>query len=237
MEKNIDYNKIKELEKHIGYTFKNIDLLVTALTHSSAVNEYNLVSNQRLEFLGDAVLQLCVSTDLYKEHESDDEGALSKLRALIVCADSLSITSKKIHLDEYIILGKGEEHSGGRKKKNILADALESLIAAIYLDGGFAAAEEFVRNQHRAIISEALSGQLVYDYKTKLQEYVQSHKMGELTYELVQTKGPEHDMEFTTRVVIAGVEYPLATAHNKKQSEHKAAGLALKILETENGRK
>ena len=237
MEKKFNIEKLKKLEEIINDKFNDINLLGMALTHSSAVNELNAGSNQRLEFLGDAVLQLCVSTDLYTNHEGDDEGALSKLRALIVCADSLSITSQKIHLNEYLILGKGEEHSGGRAKKNILADALESLIGAIYLDGGFEAAENFVRSQHSAIISEALSGSLIYDYKTRLQEYVQSHKLGELVYELIEVSGPEHDRAFTTCAVISGKKYPEATAHNKKQSEHKAAEFALKLLEDTNGRK
>lgn len=225
------------LQKSIGYKFSDESLLKTALTHSSAVNETGAECNERLEFLGDAVLQLCVSTDLYKLHRSDDEGALSKLRALIVCADSLSVTSKKIDLDKFLIMGKGEEHSGGRQKKNILADALESLIAAIYLDGGYEEAIKFVRTKHGDIISEALDGHLKYDYKTMLQEYVQANKLGELTYELVDVSGPEHDRTFTSVAIIGGKKFSPAKAHNKKQSEHNAASNALKALKATDGGK
>ncbi|NLW70819.1 MAG: ribonuclease III [Eubacteriaceae bacterium] len=218
------------LEERIGYHFSNAGLLKTALTHSSAAGERNTVSNQRLEFLGDAVLQLCVSHILYETFDKYAEGALSKIRSQIVCADSLFETGKKIGLDKAIFLGKGEEQSGGRSKKNIIADAMESLIAAIYLDGGQDASDRFIKTYHYEIIEEAINGQLIYDFKTMLQEYVQANDMGELLYELLNIEGPDHDHTFTTRVVIGGVVYPQASAANKKQSEHHAAENALKAL-------
>ncbi len=214
-------------EDKLGYKFKNKDLLKEALIHCSAINETHKKSNQRLEFLGDAVLQLCVSTHMYNNFPDYDEGALSKLRSLLVCADSLYISATDINLSEYIVLGKGEEHSGGRKKKNILADAFESLIGAIYLDGGFDAADRFILTNHHEVIQRALSGNLTYDYKTMLQEYIQSHELGHLEYKLVNMIGPEHDRTFVSCAVLEDKAFPLAKGHNKKESEQSAAQNAL----------
>lgn len=218
---------LADFERNIDYGFKNRALLCEALTHSSAINELHNESNQRMEFLGDAVLQLCVSTHIYRLFPEYDEGALSKLRSLLVCADSLYISASKVNLSEYIVLGKGEEHSGGRKKKNILADAFESLIGAVYLDGGFDAADRFIVKNHHEVIEKALAGNLTYDFKTTLQEYVQSHNMGHLEYRLLETKGPEHDRTFISCVVIDKKTYGNASGHNRKESEQNAAQNAL----------
>ncbi len=219
------------MERNIGYTFNNRDILKTALIHSSAVNPCHAMSNQRLEFLGDAVLQLAVSDYLYRVMNEDDEGALSKCRSLIVCSDSLFIASKEIGLNRFIVLGKGEELSGGRDKKNILADAFESLVGGIYLDGGFEAAARFVMDKLDAIIHTAVAGRLHYDYKTMLQEYVQSHNLGALTYELVGITGPEHDQRFCSRAVVNAYAYPSGSGRSRKQSEQQAAQNALEEMQ------
>ncbi|MBR6801091.1 MAG: ribonuclease III [Eubacteriaceae bacterium] len=219
-----------QLEKNIGYVFKDSDKLRTALTHSSAINEQKNTSNQRLEFLGDAVLQIIISDYLYNLLPNENEGTLSKLRSLIVCADSLHVVSLPIELNEYIILGRGELLSGGRTKKNIIADAYESVVGAIYLDGGYDDAKKFVMSSLSDIIDKAVSGRLTYDYKTTLQEYVQGKLSQSLSYELVSVEGPEHDQTFYSRVVINGEGYDIASGHNRKQSEQNAAQSALRAL-------
>ena len=219
---------VSRFEQIIGYRFKDQTLLKTALTHSSAINKKKTTSNQRLEFLGDAVLQLIISTYLYRELEEQNEGSLSKLRSLIVCTDSLFVAAEDILLKEFIILGKGEELSGGRDKKNIIADAFEALIGAVYMDDGYKTADRFVQDKLESIIKEALHGQLTYDYKTMLQEYVQSENLGELKYELVKVSGPEHEQVFYSCVVIDGKCYQTAKGPNRKQSEQNAAEIVLK---------
>ena len=220
--------KLSELEELIDYQFKDKNLLRTAMTHSSAVNEQKTASNQRLEFLGDAVLQLSISNHIYRLLKEENEGVLSKLRSLIVCSDSLYKAAVTIQLSEFLILGKGEEISGGRGKKNIVADAMEALIGAVYLDGGYKYADVFVQRLLGEIIDTARNGQLQYDYKTTLQEYVQSQNLGELGYELVKISGPEHAQIFTSRVRIGDDRYAGAKGQNRKQSEQNAAELVLR---------
>lgn len=222
---------ISRLEEKMGYRFNDKNLIKTALTHSSAINEKKTASNQRLEFLGDAVLQLVISKYLYLRMKNENEGVLSKLRSLIVCADSLFAASEIIRLNDFVILGKGEELSGGREKKNIIADAFESVIGAVYLDGGYDWAEKFILDKLHKIIEDALKGQLTYDFKTILQEYVQSKSLGELIYQLVKVSGPEHDQTFYSRVVIGNVSYDVAVGHNRKQSEQNAAEIVLRKFE------
>ena len=218
------------LQKNIGYSFRNEKLLMTAMTHSSAVNEHKNTSNQRLEFLGDAVLQIIISDHLYRNLQHENEGSLSKLRSLIVCADSLYTASMPLELNKFLILGRGELLSGGREKKNIIADAFESIVGAIYLDGGFENATAFVMNSLSEIITNAVSGRLTYDYKTRLQEYVQAHTQNTLRYEIVKVEGPEHDQTFFSRAVIGDTAYEAASGHSRKQSEQSAAQSALKAL-------
>ena len=212
------------------YVFRDKNLLNKALTHSSASAENGGESNQRLEFLGDAVLQLCISEYIFDKLKNDAEGELSKIRSMIVCADSLAVTARQIGLDKCIILGKGEEHSGGRHKKNILADALESVTAAVYLDGGFDSAAAMIMRIHLPVINAAVNGKLTYDYKTALQEYVQTRGLGELSYELCATEGPEHDRTFTSVARVDAVNYAPFAGHNKKESEQGAARNALDAL-------
>lgn len=221
---------MQELQNKLQYSFRDKSLLEKALTHPSAVAETKLMSNQRLEFLGDAVLQLIISEDIYLGLPGLAEGALSKLRSQIVCADSLFTAGANCGLSDYLILGKGEELSGGRTKKNIIADAMESLIGAIFLDGGFEAAKSFVLFALKDIIVMAKSGQLTYDYKTTLQELAQSWETGELLYELIRVEGPEHDQVFFSRAVLGKRKFSIAEGRSRKQSEQNAAEIALREL-------
>lgn len=222
--------ELKVLEKNIGYRFKNRGILKTALIHSSAVNQCHTMSNQRLEFLGDAVLQLVISDYLYNVMDGEDEGALSKCRSLIVCTDSLFSVAKEIELNRFLMLGKGEELSGGRDKKNILADAFESLTGSIYLDGGIDVVRDFIMDKLANIIKTAIEGSLLYDYKTMLQEYVQSQDLGALSYALVEITGPEHDQRFSSQAVVNAHAYSVGNGRSRKQSEQKAAENALKEM-------
>ncbi|MBO4360609.1 MAG: ribonuclease III [Eubacteriaceae bacterium] len=213
-----------------GYHFKNRQLLITALTHTSRALEEGSSSNERLEFLGDAVLELIVSDYLFEREALKDEGALTKLRALIVCTDSLDTTARAIGLDALIRLDRGAELSGLRNNKTLTEDAMESLIAAIYLDSGYEAARDFVMRTHSPVIEKALQGGLKKDYKTALQEKVMKEKLGELSYELVEVSGPDHRRTFTSRAVLNGEAYPAASGDTIKKSEQNAARILLEIL-------
>lgn len=215
---------MEKLEKKLGYEFKDISLFEEALTHSSKVNEdKSLSSNERLEFLGDAVLSIVIGELLFKKLPKDSEGVLTKLRALIVCADSLYIVAKKLDLGEYIKLGKGEIISGGKKKKNILADAFEAVIGAVYLDAGFEKTSKIVVTLLDEIIQKALSGTLTYDYKTLLQEYAFSKGLGKVNYQLLKISGPEHNQRFESRVFTENGNEGIGEGANKKESEQNAA--------------
>lgn len=219
------------LEKKLNYTFKDKSLLLTALTHSSKINEdKSLTSNERLEFLGDAVLSLVIGDYLYLNTGKESEGVLTKLRALIVCADSLSIASKKIDLGSYLLMGKGEIASGGKDKKNIAADSFEALIGAIYLDAGYEKVREISLRLLDDIIKKALEGKLAYDFKTVLQEYVHANSMGNLSYTLLKVEGPEHAQIFTSRVKTDDKHTATGRGTNKKDSEQQAAHNMLKDL-------
>ena len=186
---------LNEFQSKIGYTFKNRHLLEQALTHSSYANEKHMKKhsdNERLEFLGDAVLEIVSSEFLFINYPQKPEGELTKLRASIVCEPTLALCTKPLDLGKYLRLGRGEDHTGGRKRKSILSDALEAVIGAIYLDGGFTNAKEFVLN---FILNDIEHKQLFYDSKTILQEVVQAHGL-EVEYELTGEEGPEHDKKF-----------------------------------------
>ena len=182
-------------QKIIQYQFNNIGLLKNALTHSSYANEKktgNYKDNERLEFLGDAVLELTSSEIIYTGNPDMNEEKKPRLRASIGCEPPLAMCARQIHLQEYIMLGKGEDLTGGRTRDSIISDALEALIGAIYLDGGFANAKEFI---HRFVLNDLENKQLFYDSKTILQEVVQAHGL-EVEYELTGEEGPEHDKKF-----------------------------------------
>ncbi len=221
--------KLKEFQEKIGYTFRNEGLLRQALTHSSYANEKymkKLSDNERLEFLGDAVLELSSSEFLYKHYEELPEGKLTTLRASIVCEPTLALCTEPLNLGDYLFLGKGEDLTGGRKRKSILSDALEAVIGAIYLDGGFTNAKEFVE---KFILTDIEHKKLFYDSKTILQEVVQEEHE-KLVYELVEESGPDHDKSFTVQAVIDGKKLSTGTGHTKKAAEQEAAYKALLLL-------
>ena len=213
-------------QKIIQYQFNNIGLLKNALTHSSYANEKktgNYKDNERLEFLGDAVLELTSSEFIYTGNPDMNEGKMTRLRASIVCEPTLAMCARQIHLQEYIMLGKGEDLTGGRTRDSIISDALEALIGAIYLDGGIANAKEFI---HRFVLNDLENKQLFYDSKTILQEVVQAHGL-EVEYELTGEEGPEHDKKFHVIAKAGDLFVVKGTGHTKKAAQQQAAYNAL----------
>ena len=218
---------LKELEKKIGYTFKDFSLLKQAMMHSSYTNEKHLPKyrcNERLEFLGDAVLELVSSEYLFKESPHIPEGELTKTRASMVCEPSLALCARDIGLGDYLLLGKGEEATGGRERDSVTSDAMEALIGAVYLDGGFTSAKEFI---HRFILTDLENKKLFYDSKTILQEIVQAGKKGYITYRLVREEGPDHNKSFEVQVMIGGTPYGEGKGRTKKSAEQQAAYQAI----------
>lgn len=212
-----------ELQKRIGYRFKNKNLLRQALTHSSYANEKHmskLSDNERLEFLGDAVLEIVSSEFLFQNYPKMPEGDLTKLRASIVCEPTLALCTKEMDLGKYLFLGKGEDMTGGRKRKSILSDALEALIGSIYLDGGFASAKEFIL---RFILTDIEHKQLFYDSKTILQEIVQAEFKEELSYRIIAETGPDHDKLFEVEALIGEQVIGTGEGRTKKSAEQEAA--------------
>ena len=219
--------KLKELEKKTGYTFRDFSLLKQAMMHSSYTNEKHLPKyrcNERLEFLGDAVLELVSSEYLFKESPHTPEGELTKTRASMVCEPSLALCARDIGLGDYLLLGKGEEATGGRERDSVTSDAMEALIGAVYLDGGFTSAKEFIR---RFILTDLEDKKLFYDSKTILQEMVQAKKNGEITYHLVSEQGPDHNKSFEVEVQIKGTGYGRGRGRTKKSAEQQAAYQAI----------
>ena len=228
-------SKLQELQNRIGYTFEKEGLLRQALTHSSYANEKHMKKhsdNERLEFLGDAVLEIISSEFLYKEYPDKPEGELTKLRASIVCEPTLALCTKDIALGEYLLLGKGEDQTGGRGRKSILSDALEAVIGAIYLDGGFANAKEFI---HKYILTDIEHKQLFYDSKTTLQEIVQGSYDDDVRYELVKEEGPDHNKSFYVHALLGSTVLGEGTGHTKKAAEQQAAYCAIKKLKSKGG--
>lgn len=214
---------MERLEKEIGYEFKDKKLLKRALTHTSFANEQKINKNghyERLEFLGDAVLELLTSEYLYLSNEEMVEGAMTKMRAAIVCEMSLAKSAAEISLSNYIYLGKGESATGGRKRDSIISDVLEAVIGALYLDGGLDVAKAFV---HKYILKDLEERQLFYDAKSSLQEFVQKNKSGVLNYVLLDVSGPEHNKEFKCAVNIDGKCWGTGKGKNKKEAEQQAA--------------
>ena len=224
---------IKAFQQKIGYQFQDEKLLTQALTHSSYANEKHmkkLSDNERLEFLGDAVLEIISSDFLYKNYPDKPEGELTKLRASIVCEPTLALCTKDIELGNYLRLGKGEDQTGGRGRKSILSDALEAVIGAIYLDGGFANAKEFVL---KYILTDIEHKQLFYDSKTVLQEVVQGEHE-QLTYVLIHETGPDHNKRFTVEARIGERVIGSGSGHTKKAAEQEAAYRALLSIRAEH---
>ena len=222
---------IKDLEAAIGYHFRNITLLQNALTHSSYANERwhnSLMSNERLEFLGDAILGMNVAEFLYRSFPDRPEGELTRMRADMVCEQSLAVIANKIGLGNYLLLGHGEERFGGRSRNSILADAVESVIAACYIDGGMEAAHAFIE---RFVLCEVPLVQMHnVDYKTALQEKVQQKKNQVLQYALVGQSGPDHDKQFEVEVTLNGDVVGKGIGSSKKRAEQAAAKAAMEKL-------
>ena len=222
---------IKDLETAIGYQFRNISLLQNALTHSSYANERwhnSLLSNERLEFLGDSVLGMLVAEYLYKNFPDRPEGELTRMRADMVCETTLAAAANRIGLGSHLLLGHGEERFGGRSRNSILADAMESIIAASFLDGGIEAALKIVQ---KFILVEVPVTKLHHaDYKTALQELVQQKKNQILTYVLVSQSGPDHDKHFEVEVTLNGAVVGTGSGRSKKRAEQEAARMAIEKL-------
>ena len=225
--------RLHELEQHLDYTFHDLRLLRAALYHSSYANEHraqSVSSNERLEFLGDAVLGFVSADYLYGKHPDLPEGELTRIRAALVCEDSLHEVAQRLHLGDFLMLGKGEESGGGRHRPSILADAVEAVLAAVYLDGGIDEARALV---HR-ILLEKEPEQVVEsrrrDCKTELQELVQRKPNQELRYELVSESGPDHAKMFTVAVMLNGQVVGLGSGHSKKEAEQSAARTALEQM-------
>ena len=220
-------NLRQEFQERIGYHFQNQNLLRQALTHSSYANEQRMkkeVNNERLEFLGDAVLELISSEYLFHHYPKHPEGELTRLRASLVCEQTLSFCTRELELGKYLLLGKGEEMTGGRERKSILSDALEAVIGALYLDGGFASAKEFIM---KYILNDIEKKQLFFDSKTILQEIVQGKKQGDLSYHLIEETGPDHDKKYVVEVQIAKKPVGTGEGRTKKAAEQEAAYHAL----------
>ena len=216
-------NREKEFESLIQCEFKDIKMLTQALTHSSYANEKHmkkLSDNERLEFLGDAVLEIITSEFLYQQFPELSEGELTKKRASIVCEPTLALCAQQIHLGDFLYLGKGEENTGGRERKSLLSDAFEAIIGAIYLDNGFKMAKEFVVNK---VLMDIDQKQLFHDSKTLLQEMVQAKEGCTLEYELAETDGPDHARTYTIEAKINGVVFGVGLGTTKKTAEQKAA--------------
>lgn len=226
-------DRLKELEQKIGYKFRDFSLLERAMMHSSYTNERSLPKyqcNERLEFLGDAVLELVSSEFLFKGSPKMPEGELTKTRASMVCEPSLALCARDIDLGSYLLLGKGEEATGGRMRDSVTSDAMEALIGAVYLDGGFTSAKEFI---HRFVLTDLEDKKLFYDSKTILQEMVQAEKLGMITYRLVKTEGPDHNKSFHTEVLIGNKVSGKGVGRTKKASEQQAAYEAILSLRRE----
>lgn len=223
-----DVNEVlTKVQEIIGYQFNNPDLLKQALTHSSFANEQRINKSrdyERLEFLGDAVLELVSSEFIFKEHATMPEGKMTKLRASMVCEPALAYCAKEIDLGSYILLGKGEEATGGRNRDSITSDVMEAIIGAIYLDGGFECAKAHI---HKFVLSDLENKILFLDSKTILQEEVQKKNCGSLRYELVKETGPDHDKQFTVEALLGDTLIGQGVGHTKKAAEQQAAYQAL----------
>ena len=225
---------MKDLETAIGYRFKNISLLQNALTHSSYANERwhnSLLSNERLEFLGDSVLGMLVAEYLFRTFPNRPEGELTRMRADMVCEKTLAAVAGRIELGKHLMLGNGEEQGGGRTRESILADAVESVIAASFLDGGMAAARKFI--EQFILVEVPVKKLHNADYKTALQERVQQKKNQVLSYALTGETGPDHDKRFDVEVSLNGSVVGAGSGSSKKRAEQMAARDALKRLFTE----
>lgn len=221
---------MKTLEAKLGYTFRDISLLENALTHSSCANESRgrLQSNERLEFLGDSILGMVVAEHLFRNHPDLPEGELTRTRAALVCEDSLVEVAQALGLGDYLKLGKGEEAGGGRTRPSIRADAVEAVLAAVYLDGGIGSARKIIQ---KYILSKEVAGwKASRDYKTSLQELVQRESGQVLKYRLAGESGPDHNKHFFVEVELNGTAVGSGEGRSKKEAEQMAAKAAIERL-------
>lgn len=224
---------MNKFEEKIGYSFNNKGLLLNALTHTSYANEHGMAkheSNERLEFLGDAIVDMVVSDYLYRINPSKPEGVLTKWRASAVCEGAFARTATSLGYGEHLLLGHGEEATGGRRRASVLADAFEAVVAAIYLDSDIATVSKWILSKLDGEIRLAVEGKAGKDYKTLLQEKMQKGNRGKVTYEIVSESGPDHAKTFGVDVFIDGERIASGTGTSKKDAEQAAAGEALKIV-------
>ncbi|MGI6093940.1 MAG: ribonuclease III [Lachnospiraceae bacterium] len=222
--------ELLHLEKKIGYQFQDFDLLVQAMTHSSYANEHHMertLNNERLEFLGDAVLEVVSSEFLFQQFPDQPEGELTKKRASMVCETALAFCGRELEIGAFLLLGKGEDATGGRQRESIVSDAVEALIGAIYLDGGFANAKDFILEH---ILNDMEHKQLFYDSKTTLQEMVQGKYDQDVSYVLVKEEGPDHDKTFTAEAYLGDRKLGRGSGRTKKAAEQQAAYHAILLL-------
>ena len=225
---SVPNHNIDVLEKKIGYKFKNPDLLLNALTHSSYANENRGISdNERLEFLGDAVLGLVIADYLYRLFEKHKEGDLTKIRASIVSEGPLSQIARDIGLGRFLLLGKGEAISGGRDRDSVLADALEAVIGAVYLEAGINQAKELIIGLFSSLMENSFQGKGFQDYKTNLQEVLQAMGEEEIVYRVIKETGPDHDKEFVIEVLCGRRVIGRGKGKSKKEADQRAAKEAL----------
>jgi ribonuclease III len=230
--------RLTALQEKLSYAFRNMDLLSTALTHRSYVNESpqsGASDNERLEFLGDAVLGLCVSDLLMKKHTDFDEGTLSKIRSLMVNEKPLADLAAQLGLGDCLLLGRGEEHSGGRAKESLLANALEAVIAAIYLDSSFSKTKTLISRLMKPLMNDQALAAQSFDYKTALQELCQKKYKSAPLYTLLTESGPDHDKIFEIEVAVGDSVREIGRGKSKKDAQKQAAQKAWESLHSENG--
>ncbi len=219
-----------QLQESLKYEFKDRKLILTALTHSSYANEHRCQSNERLEFIGDSILGMVVATYLYRLYPDMPEGKMTKLRAELVCEQSLWSVASTLGFGEHLRLGKGEEMSGGRARHSILADCVEAVIAALYLDGGFEVAKSFIMEHILSELDDEGFTAAVTDYKTELQELIQQKPNRSIAYVMVGESGPDHDKRFAAEVRLNGEALGSGEGRTKKEAEQNAAKSALEVI-------
>lgn len=228
--------KIEEFEKSIGYSFNDKALIDVAFTHSSFTNEARIKtkSNERLEFLGDTVLDMVVSEYLFKNYKEKPEGWLTRTRSRIVCTDSFAKASEKFDLTKYLRFGMGEKKQGGKLKKHVKADTFEAMCAAIYLDSSYNKLFEFLKSNYSEEVLEIINDDSMFlDYKTRLQEYYNTHSKKSLSYDLINEEGPEHDKTFTMEVRLGNKALAQGLGKNKKTAEQMAAKAAYEMIKND----
>lgn len=231
--RGLDKARIAEFEKKIGYTFQDKALLVHALSHTSYTNEHGMekqASNERLEFLGDAIVDMVVSDYLYRHNSTEPEGTLTKWRASVVCEASFAHIAAGMDYGSYLLLGKGEEATGGRSRSSVLADAFEAVIAAMYLDSDIETVSAWIIRHLQEELTLAMQGKMAKDYKTLLQELVQKGERGKVSYVITDEKGPDHAKTFCVDVLVDGERAASGSGTSKKDAEQAAAGAAIKAL-------